>query len=546
MSGAMPVKTQCLPFSQIPHTTRIFADFLSWSPNVQPFYSRPPHFQQWVKDGASRVTYDSARRQGVSAVLKRQNEAWSVSAKTLENIERLRAGACAVVTGQQVALFGGPAFSLYKALTAVKLAEEASAAGVDCVPVFWLATEDHDLQEVSQVALPGTDGCPQELSLSAHVLADAPVSSVRLGEEIREPLIAAGTLLGEGPTTSLLAECYREGETLGNAFARLFANLFGDWGVILLDASDPELHQIAEPVYRAAAEQAVELDGSLLARGKALENAGYQQQVKVTESSTLLFALQDGARVPVHRRASGAAGAPNFLIGEAQISQAELLRRITAEPQHFSANVLLRPVVQDYLLPTLAYTGGAAEVAYFAQAAVVYEALLGRVTPVIPRFSATIIEPKLQGLLERYGLGLPDVLHGPDPLLQRLAGQALPQELQAAFDKAGANLEASMAAIRELLERLDKTLVDAANNAAAKMHHQLEGLQTRAARAEARQSEVLERHARLLSHALYPNKALQEREVAGIYFVARYGKEFLSGLYEAASTDCLNHRVVAV
>jgi len=540
------VKAQCLPFSQIPHTTRLFADFLAWSPNVQPFYSRPPQFRDWVKDETDRVRYDSVRRERVAAVLKRQNKAWGASAKTLENIERLRAGAFAAVTGQQVGLFGGPAFSLYKALTAIRLAEEANAAGVDCVPVFWLATEDHDLEEVSQVGLPGQDGSPQELKLAANRRPDAPVSAVVLGEEIREPLAQAVSLLGEGAAASLLSESYRESETLGNAFARLFSNLFAEWGVILLDASDAELHQIAEPIYRAAAERAVELDESLLKRGKALEDAGYQQQVKVTDSSTLLFALRNGARVPIHRRASAASNGPDFLIGEEKLSQSELLGRITAEPHHFSANVLLRPVVQDYLLPTLAYTGGAAEVAYFAQAAVVYEALLGRVTPVIPRFSASIVEPKPQALLERYGLGLLDVVHGSEALLKRLASQALPQELQTAFDGARTSLDKSFGPIRELLERLDKTLVDAANNAAAKMHHQLEGLQTRAARAEVRQSEVLERHARLLSQALYPGKTLQEREIAGIYFVARYGPDFLRQLHDVVSTDCLNHCVVTV
>ena len=540
------MKAQCLPFSQIPHTTRLFADFLAWSPNVQPFYSRPPQFRDWVKDETDRVRYDAARRERVAAVLKRQNEAWGASTKTLENIERLRAGAFAAVTGQQVGLFGGPAFSLYKALTAIRLAEEANAAGVDCVPIFWLATEDHDLEEVSQVGLPGQDGSPQELKLAANRRPDAPVSAVVLGEEIREPLAQAVSLLGEGAAASLLSESYRESETLGNAFARLFSNLFAEWGVILLDASDAELHQIAEPIYRAAAERAVELDESLLKRGKALEDAGYQQQVKVTDSSTLLFALRDGARVPIHRRASAASNGPDFLIGEEKLSQSELLGRITAEPHHFSANVLLRPVVQDYLLPTLAYTGGAAEVAYFAQAAVVYEALLGRVTPVIPRFSASIVEPKPQALLERYGLGLLDVVHGSEALLKRLASQALPQELQTAFDGARTSLDKSFGPIRELLERLDKTLVDAANNAAAKMHHQLEGLQTRAARAEVRQSEVLERHARLLSQALYPGKTLQEREIAGIYFVARYGPDFLRQLHDVVSTDCLNHCVVTV
>ena len=540
------MKAQCLPFSQIPHTTRLFADFLAWSPKIQAFYPRSPHFHEWVKDETSRLRYDAAKRKRVAEVLKRQNQKWNASAKTLENLDRFSAGACAVVTGQQVGFLGGPAFSLYKALTAIKLAEEARAAGADCVPVFWLATEDHDLEEVSSVSLPGADGSLQTLTAPMAGLSEAPVGTVRLGPGADQTVAEAVGLLGESDITTLLKDCYREGETLGEAFARLLTQLLAQWGVILLDASDPALHEIARPIYRAAIERAAELDAALLERGKALEDAGYHQQVKVTNSSTLLFTLSDGARVAIHRQGESAGAGPEFVIGEKKISPAELLQRIDSAPHLFSPNVLLRPVVQDYLLPTLAYTGGAAEVAYFAQAGVVYQTLIGRVTPTIPRFSATIVESKPQALLERYELGWRDLVQGQEAVLQQIAGRALPGELQAAFDDAGARVNESFSRIRELLEQLDKTLVEAANNAAGKVHHQLEGLRARAARAELRQSEVLERHARLLSNALYPNKELQEREFAGIYFVARYGREFLSQLYDTMKIDCLDHQVISV
>ena len=539
------MKSECLPFSQIPHTTRLFADFLSGDSKVLQFYPRSAYFNQWFKDQASSLHYDSERRERVSAILERQNQSWAASARTLENIARLRAGASAVVTGQQVGLFGGPLFSILKALTAVKLADEATQSGVDCVPVFWLATEDHDLAEVNQVSLPGSDGALQKLSVPSHALPDAPVGTIRFGPEIQSVVEAATGFLGDSEVSGFLPEAYRQGETFGTAFARLFARLFADWGVILLDAADPDLHQIAEPVYRDAIQRAEELDAALLDRGKALEAAGYHQQVKVTPSSTLLFTLRNGARVPVHRRVNGD-GRADFLIEDDRISQADLLSRVAASPQEFSPNVLLRPVVQDYLLPTLAYTGGSAEVAYFAQVAVVYKALLGRVTPVVPRFSATVVETKPIGLLERYALRLPDLFQGPEALREQMAARTLPKELQSAFDQAEASLEKSLTAIREGLTRLDSTLVDAATNAASKMQHQLTQLRAKAARAELRQTEVLSRHADLLSNSLYPNKSLQEREIAGISFVARHGTEFLRSLYEAIHTDCLDHQIISM
>jgi bacillithiol biosynthesis cysteine-adding enzyme BshC len=325
----------------------------------------------------------------------------------------------------------------------------------------------------------------------------------------------------------------------------LFARLFADWGVILLDAADPELHSIAEPIYRAAAEHAAELDEALQVRGAALEAAGYHQQVKVTPSSTLLFTLRNGARVPVHRRVNGN-GSPDFVIDEEHLSQTELLSHVASSPQNFSGNALLRPVIQDYVLPTLTYIGGSAEIAYFAQVAVVYEALLGRVTPIVSRFSATILEAKPKALFERYGLRLPDLFPGPEALRELMASRTLPKELQLAFDQAESSLEKSLAAIREGLAKLDSTLVDSATNAASKMQYQFSQLRSKAARAELRQTEVLTRKADFLSNLLYPNKALQEREIAAVYFLARHGMEFLRDVYETIRPDCLDHQIITM
>ncbi len=540
------MKAQCLPFSQIPHTTKLFADFLAYAPSVRQFYPHSPQFQEWFRHETPNRSYDNSRRERVAAILERQNKVWGMSAKTQENIARFRAGAAAVVTGQQVGLFGGPVFSLYKALTAVKLADQAVQAGVDCVPVFWLATTDHDLAEVNQVSIPGPDGISHTLTAPTEGVPDAPVSAVKFGAGIEAVTETAASFLGDSPVVPFLREAYRPGENLGTAFARLFARLFADWGVILLDASDPELHALAEPIYRATIEHAAELDEALLRRGEDLEAAGYHQQVKVTPSSTLLFMLQNGARVPVHRRVNGASRDFDFLIHEEPVSQTELLRRIASAPHDFSPNVLLRPVVQDYLLPTLAYAGGSAEVAYFAQAAVGYEVLLGHTTPIIPRFSATLVEAKPQSLLERYGLTLPDLFHGPEAVRETLAQRTLPRDLQAAFERAEATVKESLTSIQVSLARLDKTLVDAAANASSKMLHQLEQLRARAARAELRQSEVLTRHADLLCGALYPDKVLQERETPGVYFLSRHGIELLHSLFDSINTDCLDHQVITL
>jgi bacillithiol synthase len=537
------VKVHCLPFSQIPHTTRLFTDYLEHAPQVQPFYPRSPHFAEWLKEESEKISYEPARRARVASILERQNKEFGSSEKTLANVERLRQGAFAVVTGQQVGLFGGPAFALYKALTAVKLAEEASAAGVDAVPVFWLATYDHDLAEVDHISLHAPNGGLKTLTATTHGIPGAPVGDVHFGEEIL-PLAEAATPL-EFLDLAILRESYRPGETLGMAFARFYARVFADWGVILLDPSDVEIAPIVEPVYGQAAERAEELSASLLERGRALDAAGYHQQVKVTESSVLLFTIHNGARTPIHRTNSSE---HEFVLGDEpaaqKLSTQELLAQISAHPEHFSPNVLLRPIVQDYLLPTLAYAGGSAEVAYFAQAAVVYEALLGRITPILPRFSATIVEPKMQRLLERYGASLTDTFAGADALRRQFAARSLPGDLQTALAATKDSLDSNFSTVKEKLAALDSTLVDAAETARSKMQHQLEKLHAQAARAEAQKSELVSRHASVLSDFLYPEKGLQERTIGGLYFLAHYGLEWLREVYECIHTDCHDHQIL--
>ena len=343
MSGELLMKAQGFPFTQIPHSTRLFLDYLSYAPAVREMYPRSPIFSEWVKEEAQRVTYDAARRGKVSEILERQNRAWGASPRTLANIDRLRRGALAAVTGQQVGLFGGPLFSIFKALNAVKLAEQATAAGVDCVPVFWLATEDHDLAEVNHVALLSEKGLPenfvvQSQAAESHAAADAPVGTIKFGPEIEPVVERAAALLGDSEAATWLREAYRPGETLGSAFALLFARMFAEWGVILLDPAEKDFHDLAKPLFRAAIERATELDEALLGRGKALEAAGYHQQVKVTSATTLLFEVKNGARTVVRRKNNGGvvrSGDSNgdgseFAVGEERISRKELLDRIEA------------------------------------------------------------------------------------------------------------------------------------------------------------------------------------------------------------------------
>ncbi len=537
LSGRATVKAQCLPFTQIPHTTRLFADYLYDFPKVSAFYPRPPQYGSWLREQSQAIRYEAGQRKQVAEVLARQNRAWGASAKTLANLEKFADGALAAVTGQQVGLFGGPLFTIFKALSAVRLAEEASAQGVPTVPVFWMATTDHDLAEVNHTWVKGSGGVVRVATPTAGATG-APVGGICFGDEIVPVVEQMATILGESEATEWLRACYRPGETFGSAFAKFYARVFGELGVILLDPDDSGLHALASRLYTSAIERATELNDALLERGQQLAKSGYHEQVKVAASSTSMFALQNGARTAIHRVRDG------FDIGGERVSQDALLQSMRSIPGDFSPNALLRPVLQDSLLPTLAYVGGPAEVAYFAQSAVLYEKLAGRVTPIVPRFSATLVDTKQAGLLERYGLNLPDLYDGPEAVARQVAARLLPTELQSTFEAAQRTVEGSLAGVRQTLDRLDSTLVDAADRAGRKMRYQLARLRQRVANAELRRNEVLTRHVGALSDGLFPDMVPQERQLAAVQFLARYGGELLPKVLENVRPDCVDHQIL--
>ena len=534
MVESQTLGTECLPLSSIPHITRLFDDYLHDFDRVKQFYAQPPLRQDWWTDEVKKIQYPAERRKAVAAILERQNREFGSGEKTFSNIQRLREGAAAVVTGQQVGLFGGPMFCILKALTAVTMAEKAGA-----VPVFWLATEDHDLEEINTVNLPAGDHL-QKFTVNVPHQEGAPVGTIAFTDEITAAVAQVEAIFGKSEISELLAASYHKGETFGTAFAKFYARIFSDLGIVFLNPLDTDLHRVAQPVFRAALEKSEEINQALLMRNHELEAAGYHAQVKVTPSHTLCFCFENGARIPV-RHQDGA-----FFIGERKLAAAELLQETERCPEKFSANVLLRPLVQDYLLPTLCYIGGPSEIVYFAQIEVVYRKLAGRVTPIVPRIFATLVEPRVAKLLDRYQLFLADMLNTPEKTRELVAARALPDSILKSFDSAAEHLEQALALLQGPLEKLDRTLVDAAENAGSKMRYQLQGVRDKAARAEARKNTEVLRHADELITALYPNKELQEREVGAAYFLLKYGRSVVEQIKATARTGCGEHLVIRV
>jgi bacillithiol biosynthesis cysteine-adding enzyme BshC len=511
--------------ADLPGTTRLYSSYLSDFSSVAEFYVHPPN-PKGIEESIRDVRIDDATRRAVVDVLTKQNQAFGSDDSTFRNLDRLRDGAVAVVTGQQVGLFGGPAYSIYKALTAVHVARELTNRGVNAVPVFWLATEDHDLAEVNHSFFAKRGGF-ERFDLPVDGLADRRVGDIHLGEPVRE-LFTQATALLAGPCAEKIAqwisESYAPAETFGSAFGKLMTRIFAGRGLIFLDPMSPELHRLSLPVVRRAVKEHAALASEVVARSEALEKAGFHAQVKVTGQSTLVFRIVDGQRL-VLRPVNGGLAA-----GSTTESLDATLGALEAHPEDFSPSALLRPVVQDALLPTVAYIAGAAEAAYHAQTSVLYKKILGRAPAILPRAGFTLVPQNVGNLLKKYNLDARDVLQGRHKLRAHLEAEALPQELSTRFDEGERAIKSAVDGLRDPLTKLDQTLLGALDTASEKMLYQLNGLRTKAGRAEGFRTGVLNTHENEIASALFPENALQERSFGLLTFLASEGPELLDEL----------------
>jgi len=577
------MSSECIPIATLPHTTRLFRDFLAMGESaaaisdkaaavsnevpvvpVRQWYGAEPLGSAWMLSPQPPVA--SLHAATLADALEAQSLTFGAGPATLANIAKLRAGARAIVTGQQVVLLGGPLLTLLKAATAIARAKQATAeTGIAHVPIFWLATEDHDLEEVDQVTLLSKSSV-ETLRLAAEIAHNAtPVGGVVLHESINALLDQASDLMHHASICDLLRECYsshpanKQVPTFAGAFARLMTRLFASHGLIVMDAAGREFHALGASTLRFAIEHAEELEAALLARAAELESAGYHAQVLVKPGASLLFLISEieGAqnRQALHRLPDGSWKAGDTGKAEAgdsvrSTSTAELLAILDAAPERLSPNALLRPVFQDTVLPTTAYIGGPAEVAYFAQSAVLYQRILGRITPILPRLSATLIEPATGAVMAQHEVGLPDAMLPVDELAHRLAARAMPIEAKRRLADAGNALDEALAAAQDYLASLDLSLARPAEVSASKMRYQMDRLRRLAATTELQREASLRKHADAIALHLFPNGQLQERVLAGVWFLAAWESAhgdsagFIARLVEEAAGQCAGHLVI--
>ena len=522
-----------LPTTALPGMNRLYLDATSGS--AREFYSLSGSAEHCSDPN------EASHRAELVKLLTAQNPTQTLA------LSMLTEGASAIVTGQQVGLFGGPLFTPMKAATAIARARKQSTPHV---PIFWLASEDHDFAEINHTTLPAKREL-KRLTYQSWPKAELPVGSLILDDSILPLVEEAAELIGFSDAQEALQAAYQPDKTFAHAFAEFYARVFsatgsscGDDkcpGLLIFDPNNRAAHQLGAPVLRAAIERADELHAALIQRNAVLHAAGYSAQVAVSEHSSLLFLInaKTGARESLKRTAP-TPEEPNGLwqAGRDTYSTADLLAILDDAPERISPSALLRPIFQDSILPTSSYVGGAAEIAYFAQSSVLYERIAntGRITPIHPRFGATLIEPAIAELLKRHEIDLPSLFGTTeDALAQRLGARALPIEGKRKIASAGNALDAELNDLVTWMQSVDEGLGRSAERSASKMRYQMNRLRRLAARFALEKEASLSRHAQAIMQALYPNGHLQERVIGAPYFLARYGFELAENFIDLAA-----------
>ncbi|MCL6545989.1 MAG: bacillithiol biosynthesis cysteine-adding enzyme BshC [Bryobacteraceae bacterium] len=525
------MRSSAIAWQELPGATSLFADYLYQPSKTICFYGRSFLEPDAYRQAASEIESPEARRAALVEALASQNPGHP-------SLERLaRPGTLAVVTGQQVGLFTGPAYSVYKALTAVKLARTLSEQGLAAVPIFWLASEDHDFEEAGQCWVLDAASQPVRIAQAPPTGARSPVGPLPVeGRVIEELGRALAGLPYADLAIALAAGAYRGAASFASGFRSLMDRLLPDSSLLYLDPLDRGVRRLAAPFLASAIARAPELVERVLERGRELEEAGYHAQVRVDRDSSLFFLLDGQQRLPLRVAAGG------FQVNGRLFSPEELAGRA----EDLSPNALLRPVLQDYLLPAAAMVVGPAEVAYLAQSQVLYGELLGRMPVVVPRAGFTVLDEGSARVAEHYGLTLRDLCAGEQHVHERIAAALVPAELQQRLSRTREEVEGSLQRLRLAVANFDSTLAAALDTSRRKMLYQLWKMERKVSAEAFRRNVRAARQTERLLNLAAPHRHLQERFYSFLALVAWFGPGLADAVYEQIELNAPEHRVLVL
>lgn len=537
-------------FSDLPGFQNLFLDYINEFENVKKFYSKNfRNDEDYLKTFLELEEYNRPHIKEISKIIENQYLNFKISKQTSSNITSLESKKTfAIVTGQQASLFGGPMYTIYKTITAIKLANllNEKYSNYNFVPIFWMEVDDHDFDEVTSTnilnkenkftTLKYDDGLEEETNRGS-------VGNIKFNSNIELTLETLESSLRDnefkGNISFLLKDCYKVGNTFKESFKKLLFNLFDEFGLIIFDPQDNSVKNLLLPIFEKEISNYATHTTTNVLRSAELEEV-YHAQVKVKPIN--LFYSDKTGRHLIEPTENGF----RFKGKRKKLNKEELLNMLYFDPSAFSPNVLLRPICQDFLLPTVAYVGGPSEISYFAQVMPNY-AFFNIVVPILfPRSSATIIEMRQASIIDKYKLSLADFTTDENMLIEKVIKQISDFNLDELFTKSEDEIKSSLNLLRTNLLAVDETLAQPIEKSFSRIEQTLSTLKDKSKNAEERKHKTVVNQLQKIQNLIYPNNTLQERELNFISFVGKYGKDIIKWIMSELKINKVEHQILKV
>lgn len=534
-----------IDYNQIPGMSDLFIDYINNFEKVKNYYEINFRDENSYEDIFRKISNENGPQ--LYEIIKNQYRNFEISDKTKSNLELLKKeNTIAVITGQQLGLMGGPLYTIYKIFTAVKLSEYLNEKykKYNFIPVFWMAGDDHDFEEISNVKILNNQNEVDTILYNNESQNNenlGSVGSLKFSDNIydfKEKIFS--TLRDTEFITELktfIDEVLNRELTIAESFIKLIFKIFDETGLVIFNPQDKEVKKLLVPIFKKELTNFKIHNKDILLTSVDLDE-NYHSQVKVKPINIflsdetgrhLIEPAEDEFRLKGKRK---------------KITTNELFNLLDEKPECFSPNVLLRPICEDFLFPTGFYVAGPGETNYYAQAIPLYKHFNIQHPFVFPRASATIIESNIAKILMKYNLSTQQFFGDFQKLKDEILNRVSDNSVEQIFSNSSKNIENELNQLSNLLETIDKTLSDSTKNSSDKILNQLEILKTKALKLQETKFDATIRQIKKAKNSIYPNDNLQERELGILNFLNKYGFDFFDWLYNELNIHEYKHQIL--
>ena len=524
-----------------------YTDFLS--KKISPLRFLPSIDTKDVAQLTMDIDPDSMIHKKVKKILVNQNKDFS-SAKAKKNLhDLLEPNSVIVITGQQLGLFMSPLYTIYKAITTVKLAEKLNSKypWYKYIPVFWMETEDHDFKEVNHFGIWDKNNKPQKIVYSGLDLEKVSMRHYEIEQNIDElfSLLSEEMLLTEfsKELLSKLHKIYAKDKNWAEASRNYLKSIFEESGLLLFNPGDKEIKNISIEFFTQLLHNADEISESFAKRSKEIVTAGYNQQVPVIEGKTFIHIEND-----IMQREHLYKERNQYLLKKSSksLSRGAVEVFIREHPEKVSTSVVSRPVLQSWLLPVIAYVAGPGEIAYWAQLGSVFEKMEVKMPVIYPRLNATLIEPKIARFIEKNKVDVENLQVNKQEFIDAYFKHSTGQKGEGVFDSTRQLFYDQKLKIKNFVKNIDPTLEMTVIKTFEKIENQFSGLETKSIRAMERKNQSLKNQLEQIHQAFFPEDKPQERFISIIYFINKFGTDVIKQIIEKLNLEIDEHQIISI